>query len=138
MCLIYTAWSNKIKSSLHEPILYPVSIALTQMINSGKLYSLTTSPSIARLSIFESTKNHDFIKSHECSEPSSDTGRPTPQGSNMSLFVFIIIVIVVVFIFYFLIKMIGKTNYDYTQQQSRFAYSEYQPIPERSIIGESS
>ncbi len=124
--------AQKIKELLCDPITHPVSLAISQLITGGKLYSLTTSPSIMNYNVLEATKNYDYIKTHECADPPSDNGKPTHQGSNLSLFVFIIIVIVVVVIFYFLIVMVGKTRNECTPY--------YPPsLPEhRLIIGEGS
>jgi len=105
--------ANKIKTSLPEPISYPVSLALTHLIADGSLYALTTTPSAMNYNVTDATKPSDYVKSHECADPPNDKGKPTPQGSNMSLFVFIIIFIIVVAILYFLVTMVSgpKNNY---------------------------
>jgi hypothetical protein len=128
--LFSPAGASKIKAALCEPISYPMSLALTQMIANNNLYALTTSPSIMNYNIFEATKNNDYMKTYECVEPPNDCGKPMSQGSNLSLFIFIIILIIVIIIFYFLIVMLNRVP-------SSVQSVEYYP-PQRMIIGEGT
>lgn len=110
--------AHKIKTALPEPITYPVSLALTHLIADGTLYALSTTPSAMNYNITDATRSVDYVKSHECADPPNDKGKPTPQGSNMSLFVFIIILIIVIAIFYFLITMVSKPKNNYPAPES--------------------
>ena len=96
----------KLKLKLSQPIDYPVSVLLSHLVNKGKLKALTTTPNVMEFGSQYATNSSDYMKSKECSEPPSDNGKPTPKGSNLSLFVFIIIFLVVVAVFYFLVTMV--------------------------------
>ena len=105
--------ASKICESFKEPISYPMSLGLSQMINNHNLHALTTFPNLMQYNVLDATKDSDYTKSHECADPPNSCGKPTHQGSNLSLFIFIIILIIVIIIFYFLIKMIGQTRDNY-------------------------
>ncbi len=105
--------AERIKNSLAEPINYAVSLALTQLIADGTLLALTTPVSLMSYDVSAATKEIDYVKSHECANLPCDKGKPTSQGSNMSLFVFIVILIIVIAIFYFLITMVSKPKENY-------------------------
>jgi len=105
--------ASKICEAFSESITYPMSLGISQMINSHKLYALTTFPNLMNYNVLEAIKDSDYTKTHECADPPNACGKPTPQGSNLSLFIFIIILIIVIAIFYFLIKMIGQTRDNY-------------------------
>lgn len=101
--LISPSGASKIRGSLSKPIAYPVSMALTQLISTDILYALTTTPSVMSFDTASATSSADYVKSHECADIPRGAERPTPQGSNLSLFIFIIIFLIVVAIFYFLV-----------------------------------
>lgn len=104
--LISPSGACKIKEKLGKPCSYPVSFALTQMVNSGNLSALTTTPNVMFFGTQFATHSSDYIKTHECSVPSVDGERPKPKSSNLSLFIFVVIFIIVIIVFYFLITMV--------------------------------
>jgi hypothetical protein len=104
--LISPDGATKLKTKLDKPCNYPVSLALTQMVTKGHLKALTTTPNVMEFGAQYATSSADYIKTHECTNPPTDNGKPTPKSSNLSLFVFVIIFLVVVAVFYFLVTMV--------------------------------
>jgi hypothetical protein len=105
--LISPSGSTKIKSKLDKVLNYPVSLALTQLIGKNYLKALTTTPNVMSFGSQYATTAGDYVKTHECDDPPSENGKPTPKNSNLSLFIFVIIFLVVVAVFYFLVTMVS-------------------------------
>jgi hypothetical protein len=110
--LISPGGAIAIRHLLARPVDYPVSLALTQLIGSGKLQAITTTPSMMNYDVTAAAAVSDYTKSHECAEPPAIKGCKTPEGSNLSLFIFILMVLIVVAVFYFLVVVVRVPGTD--------------------------
>jgi hypothetical protein len=108
--LITPSGCEKIKQVINSIHGFPPSLLITNLITDGKIYAITTTPSILHYDVNTIVDPIDYVKTHECAHIPIHKQGKSSRGSNLSIFMFVIILLTVLFVFYFIVKYIYKEN----------------------------